>query len=132
TWSFTYESARKPELPAVRRWPANSAFSAAGLLVMSALVSRLPVPANADATPTSAEKPLFDADGSVMAKVNWPALALLAMSFHVMAGLFSQPRRWAVLFFTPSTTGESMIRCWARIFLLASGSSVRYRLLENQ
>ena len=34
---------------------------------MSSSVSALPVPANADATPTNAEKPLFDAAGLVIA-----------------------------------------------------------------
>src|ERR1700694_1330157 len=128
-WSLTYESARKPELPAVKRCPEKRAFSES--VLMSFAVSALPVPAKADATPTRAENPLLDADGSVIAKLNWPALALFATSFQVTLRLPSQPKLRAVLAFTPSTTGESMIRCWARIFLAAPGSKVRYRLLEN-
>src|SRR6202521_5090308 len=94
-WSLTYESARKPELPAVRRCPAKRAFIA--VVLMSWAVGALPVPAKADATPTSAEKPLFEAEGSVIAKLNCPALASLATSFQVTLGLFVQPKRWAVL-----------------------------------
>src|ERR1700694_5251009 len=104
-WSFTYESARNPELPAVRRCPEKSAFNES--VLMSLAVSAFPVPAKADATPTSAEKPLLEADGSVIAKLNCPALALLVTSFHVTLGLPSQPKRWAVLRLTPRTTGES-------------------------
>ena len=59
-WSLTKESARKPELPAVSFWPVKRAFRAATL--MSAAVSALPVPENADATPTRAKKPLLEAD----------------------------------------------------------------------
>src|ERR1700694_5070242 len=108
-WSLTYASARNPELPAVSRCPANRAFIA--LVLMSWAVSALPVPEKADATPTRAEKPLLEADGSVIAKLNCPALALLATSFQVTLGLPSQPKRWAVLRLTPRTTGESMILC---------------------
>ncbi len=47
------------------------------------------------------------------------------MSFQVTFGLFVQPNRSATLFFTPRTTGLSMIRSWATTRLPAPGSSER-------
>jgi hypothetical protein len=100
--------------------------------LMSETVSALPLPENAAATPTSAVKPLFDADGSVMANRNWPDFAATAMSFHVTLALPAQPSFCAVLCLTPRTTGESMIGCCPRTLRFEPWSRFRYFELANQ
>jgi hypothetical protein len=89
---------------------------------MSSTASAFPVPAKAEATPTSAEKPLFEAAGFVMAYFSSPLEARSAMSFHVTFGLPTHPNRRARLVFTPSTTGDSAIDSFARIFVSAPAS----------
>src|SRR5689334_11486908 len=105
----TKESARKPELPAVRTWPLKKSFNLSTLIEPAS--SAAPLPANADATPTSATKPLLEAAGFVIANLNLPALAALAMSAQVTELEPDQPRLTATLCLTPSATDENMIGC---------------------
>src|SRR5262249_58258705 len=95
-------------------------------------VRALPVRAKAEATPTRAENPVFDAAGFVIAYLSSPLAARSAMSRHVTSGFPSQPHCCARLRFTPSTTGDSMMGVCARILPLGPAARVRYRALENQ
>ena len=79
-------------------------------VLMSLVCSASPVPANADATPISAEKPEFDAAGFAIPYFSLPAFAAVAMSAQVTGFEPVQPSRVATDCFTPSTTGDSMIR----------------------
>jgi hypothetical protein len=123
SWLRTYESARNPELPAVSVWPLKNDWRAALSIVPVSIESELPD--SAEATPTSATSPLFDAAGFVIAKWNEPSAALASMSFHVTFGLLVQPKRSATLCFTPRITGLSMICCWATIRVPAPGRRAR-------
>ena len=123
SWSRTYESARKPELPAVSTWPLKNAVRSAVSMVPVSIESELPE--RAEATPMRATRPLLEAAGLVIAKWNEPSAALASMSFQVTLGLFVQPKRSATLFFTPMMTGLSMIFVWATTRFPAPGSRDR-------
>ncbi len=110
----------QPDEPAVSRWAAKNPVSDAETRSIAAASRTRPLPSSADATATSAENPVFDAAGSVMAKVNSPRFAAPAMSDQV-TGVLSQPRRRATGSRSPSTTGEPMIRGDVASRCLAAG-----------
>ena len=83
------------------------------------------LPESAEATPMRATRPLFEAAGLVIANLKEPSADLASMSFQVTFGLFVQPNLSATLFFTPITTGLSMICCCATTRLPAPGRSER-------
>ena len=124
---FTYASARKPLDPEVSCWPFRNPRSASASIVDEESAW---LPAKASATPTSAEKPEFDAVGLVIAYRNCPLAAALAMSFQLVVPFF-QPSRSATLCFTPTTTGLSMVLRRSRI-LFPAPASVMYLSLANQ
>src|ERR1035437_8207909 len=119
----TQAAARNPEEPAVRLWPLKNEVSAALSIVPASMAAELPE--SADATPISAQSPLLEAAGFVIAKWKEPSADLASMSFQVTFGLLSQPNLWATDCFTPMITGLSMILFWATIRLPALGSSDR-------
>ena len=83
------------------------------------------LPDSADATPMRATRPLLEAAGFVIANLNEPSADFASMSFQVTSGLLVHPNRSATLFFTPMTTGLSMICFWATTRLPAPGSRDR-------
>src|SRR5919197_1524463 len=118
SWLRTYASARKPLDPAESACPARYPFRPAASIVA---VESAWFRASASATPTSALKPEFDATAFVIANLNRPAAAALAMSVHP-TGRFTQPSRAAALCRTPTATGESIVCRLARIFVPAPAS----------
>src|SRR3989442_5033251 len=105
-------------------WALKNFVSAGATALIWSAVTALPVPASAEATPTNAENPELEADGSVIPYVNALFPAASAICPHDTR-LPSQPRRWVADLVSPSTTGEVMIFTWLPRRLFASGTDWR-------
>ena len=83
-----------------------------------------PEPTSAVDTATTAEKPVLEAEGSVMPKLNFFAPAAAAISDQ-LTGRPTQPSCWATERRSPSTTGDDMISADVPSLAWVSGRRVR-------